>query len=176
MGTTGTAVEDAVTGWIERQLGRTAGGLARARDAAGAAADPAGAIASLPGPSRKEAAAILARIVVGPPSAADALADATAVDEAVFHTVVRAFVRAQPVALLYRDASGTTTERRVEPHGLLVRAPLWYVLGFDKRKDSGRMFRLDRVCSAHFMIGPRFEPEDPRSLFENLEGRTFDVG
>jgi predicted DNA-binding transcriptional regulator YafY len=31
----------------------------------------------------------------------------------------------------YTDRQGRPTRRRVEPHGLLVRAPLWYIVAWD---------------------------------------------
>lgn len=45
----------------------------------------------------------------------------------------------------YVDREGRRTRRRIEPHGLLVRAPLWYIVGWDLEKDAARLFRVDRI-------------------------------
>src|SRR5947207_3029456 len=45
----------------------------------------------------------------------------------------------------YTDRQGRRTRRRVEPHGLLVRAPLWYIIAWDSARDGPRSFRMDRI-------------------------------
>ena len=40
------------------------------------------------------------------------------------------------------------SHRQVEPQALLVRAPLWYVIGWDRGKDALRLFRMDRIHRA----------------------------
>ena len=47
----------------------------------------------------------------------------------------------------YRDARGKQTTRSVEPHGLLVRTPAWYIIAWDPRPDAARLFRADRISS-----------------------------
>ena len=165
------SLEDAVTAWIAHRLAGAVGGV----PVEGATASPEETLAALPTAERPVVADIVRRIVVGAPADPAMRAGAREVDPGVFATCTRAFVRSQPVALLYEDAGGRVSERRVQPHGLMVRPPLWYVLGFDLRKDGARRFRLDRMHSAHFMIGPRFEPKQPSELFDDLEGTTFDL-
>jgi predicted DNA-binding transcriptional regulator YafY len=131
--------------WIERRLGATVGGV----DVTGSADD-----------ATEQALA--------------SLAPAQPVPAGVFRTCVDAFVRSRPLALLYRDAHGVETERRAQVHGILLRPPVWYLLAHDMRKGEPRTFRLDRVSTATPMLG-HFEPLDPRELFEDLEGRTFDL-
>lgn len=36
-------------------------------------------------------------------------------------------------------------DREVEPYGLLAREGWWYVVGFDRRRDGRRVFRVDRI-------------------------------
>jgi predicted DNA-binding transcriptional regulator YafY len=164
-------LEEAVSLWIARRLAGVVGGVPLVP----AGAEPEKALAALGAEDRAEVGRIVKRIVVGGDAEPEVRAVAGPVEPAVFDTCIRAFVRCRPVALLYRDSEGRVTERRVEPHGLMVRAPLWYLLGFDLRKELPRHFRLDRVQAAHTMVGPRFQPRDPRELFEDLEGLVFDV-
>ena len=37
--------------------------------------------------------------------------------------------------------------RRVEPHGIYVLIPVWYVLAVDLDKQAERMFRMDRIAN-----------------------------
>lgn len=59
----------------------------------------------------------------------------------------------------YRDRGGRTSIRRVEPHGLLVMTPVWYVLGRDVDNGEPRMFRMDRVASPTLHPALRFRPD-----------------
>ena len=47
----------------------------------------------------------------------------------------------------YTDRKGVTTQRRVEPHGILVQVPIWYVLAIDIDKGEPRTFRMDRIAN-----------------------------
>ena len=57
----------------------------------------------------------------------------------------RAFTANLLLAFNYTDRYGNRTRRRVEPHGLLVRAPLWYIMAWDPRRHGPRLFRADRM-------------------------------
>ena len=46
---------------------------------------------------------------------------------------------------------------RVEPHGIYVEIPVWYVLAVDIDKASPRMFRMDRSANPR-PFGRRFLP------------------
>lgn len=45
----------------------------------------------------------------------------------------------------YVAADGTTSERRVEPHGVVAVGRRWYLVAFDVDRDDWRTFRLDRI-------------------------------
>lgn len=68
-----------------------------------------------------------------------------AIDSALVATFENAFTKSQLLAVDYVDREGRRTRRRVEPHGLLVRAPLWYVIAWDPRRNAPRLFRADRI-------------------------------
>lgn len=57
----------------------------------------------------------------------------------------RAFTANRMLAFSYSDRAGRQTERRVEPHGLLVSWPHWYVIAWDPTPDATRLFRADRI-------------------------------
>lgn len=81
-------------------------------------------------------------------------------------------VRAQLVVnLTYRDRQGQQTQRAVEPCGLLNGTEGWYLIGWCRRRDAGRIFRLDRIRSARLTT----EPAPRRDLDEVLGWVPDDV-
>ena len=58
-----------------------------------------------------------------------------------------AFVDARVVRAEYVRDDGAHTERRLEPHALLVNAPAWYLVAFDHLRGAPRTFRLDRFVA-----------------------------
>lgn len=56
-----------------------------------------------------------------------------------------------------RPASGDRPARRTEPHALVARESLWYLLAWDLDADDWRIFRLDRV-HPRIPTGPSFTP------------------
>jgi predicted DNA-binding transcriptional regulator YafY len=67
------------------------------------------------------------------------------IDPLLVGTFENAFTTSRLLAFNYVDREGRRTRRGVEPHGLLVRAPLWYVIAWDPRRDAPRLFRADRI-------------------------------
>jgi proteasome accessory factor B len=45
----------------------------------------------------------------------------------------------------YRTSRGATSERHVEPYGLVVRGGQWYVVGLDRERAEIRSFRFSRI-------------------------------
>ena len=43
----------------------------------------------------------------------------------------------------------SVTERRVEPHYLLLNPPVWYAVCWDHLRAANRTFRCDRMADAH---------------------------
>lgn len=58
----------------------------------------------------------------------------------------------------YRDREGRCSQRAVEPHGLLVQPPVWYILGVDVHKAAPRMFRMDRMSAVQLDRNGAFTP------------------
>jgi predicted DNA-binding transcriptional regulator YafY len=80
--------------------------------------------------------------MVGEPSRA---APPTDIDPGLVEAFETAFTAGRLLAFTYHDGSGRGTSRLVEPHGLLVRQPLWYVIAWDRRRNGARLFRADRI-------------------------------
>ena len=59
--------------------------------------------------------------------------------------VERAVAGGRVAELSYRDREGRTSRRQVECHGLYRSEQDWYVVGWCRLRDAGRLFRLDRI-------------------------------
>ena len=59
----------------------------------------------------------------------------------------------KPVALTYTSAAGATTERTVEPYGLVHRRGNWYLVGRDREKGEDRTFKVSRISSVEQLDG-----------------------
>jgi predicted DNA-binding transcriptional regulator YafY len=60
---------------------------------------------------------------------------------------------------VYSDREGRQSRRRVEPHGLLVEPPVWYVLARDIDKGEPRTFRMDRISRPRLLPDVVFRPD-----------------
>lgn len=70
------------------------------------------------------------------------------IDPALVGVFERAFTAGRRLSFGYVNAAGRDSHRTVEPHGLLIRAPLWYVIAWDPEIDAPRLFRADRMREA----------------------------
>lgn len=84
----------------------------------------------------------------------------------VLQAFEEAFHRGKSLSFAYVDRRGTPSHRHVEPHGLLLQAPAWYLLAYDLERDAPRMFRLDRMAEPR--LGERDFLPRPLSVFEPL--------
>lgn len=80
-----------------------------------------------------------------------------AMEPALLPTVEAAFLQRQYLSLQYRDAKRTVTDRRVEPHALLILPPLWYLVAWDPARQDFRYFRMDRIRRPEVVVGVTFQ-------------------
>lgn len=99
---------------------------------------------ALPAARAAELRALRERILVGGPSGTAKPAD---IDTRLVEAFETAFTASRLLAFTYRDQRGRSTNRRIEPHGLLVRQPLWYVIAWDPDRHAPRLFRADRITA-----------------------------
>jgi predicted DNA-binding transcriptional regulator YafY len=123
------------------EIARTAGAVPFAAGAQRALAKVEDA---LPAARLAELRTLRERILVGEPSRA---APPATVHPALVEAFETAFTSGRLLAFTYRDGSGRATSRLVEPHGLLVRPPLWYMIVWDRGRNGARLFRADRISA-----------------------------
>ena len=94
------------------------------------------------------------------------------VDAEVLLVLAQGCRRTERVRFGYLDGSGRTTERRVEPYGLVNAAQRWYLVARDLDRDDWRTFRVDRMHDPS-LTGHRFVPtETPDTAAMVLDGLT----
>lgn len=104
--------------------------------------------ASLPHQRARQVQALMMRIMIGKPSPAS-VRQRSRVSPLLARLFEVAFSEERLLAFSYQDRARMESHRIVEPHGLLVRAPLWYVIAWDTDVDDARLFRADRIRSPH---------------------------
>ncbi|WP_353267901.1 WYL domain-containing protein [Gemmatimonas sp.] len=154
------AVEDVVSLWlavrIAQAIGPLAGPLPWGRRAERVVPK---LLSSLP-PARARALRDLCRrIHVGPP-ASDAVRTlaGTGVPE-LMSLVERAAYEGLALRFGYRDRNGRASTRFVEPHGVLIQLPVWYLLAYDVTAQAPRAFRMDRINTPSLDGTHRFDAD-----------------
>lgn len=116
-------------------------------------------LASLPRAKADELRRLCQRVFVGPEASPSVRLTATAPASELLRRFEEAFSAGLGLAFAYTDAQGRRSERRIEPHGLLVEPPVWYLLARDVEKREARTFRLDRIGAARVAPQIRFRPD-----------------
>jgi proteasome accessory factor B len=81
-----------------------------------------------------------------------------ATNEPAFDVVRQAATERRPIRFDYREPGAT---RHVEPWGLVSWHGRWYVVGYDRDRAAGRVFRVSRIVGAAHLDGPPDTVEVP---------------
>ena len=101
--------------------------------------------AALPAERVKDLRRFMRRILIGDPSSPATVSHADTVDSRLLPAFEQALTQSRVLRFRYTDRHGNDSRRQIEPHGLLVRAPLWYIIAWDIDKNAPRLFRMDRI-------------------------------
>jgi predicted DNA-binding transcriptional regulator YafY len=115
-------------------------------------------LASLPRARAQALRALCRRVVVGPGASANVRQGAGRPPQELLGLFEGAFSSGLGLGFQYVDRAGRASLRRVEPHGLLVEPPVWYVLEMDLDKREPRTFRMDRIVRPRLLTEVRFRP------------------
>lgn len=116
-------------------------------------------LASLPAPKARALRALCRRVIVGHAASAGIQAGARSAPREFLELFEQAFSGGVGLGFLYTDRDGKQSLRQIEPHGLLVQAPVWYVLARDVDKAAPRMFRMDRIERPRLLLEITFRPD-----------------
>lgn len=103
---------------------------------------------SVPASRARELRALLRRVVLGPPASAAVAAGAGGPSSDLLPCIEESLRQRRALAFDYVDRHGVASRRTVEPHGLLIQPPVWYILTNDIERGAPRMFRMDRISRA----------------------------
>lgn len=114
--------------------------------------------ATMPRARARELRALTGRVVVGNAASPRIREEASTPPAELLGLFERAFTSRTCLTFDYRDREGKASERRIEPHGLLVEPPVWYILAVDLDKAAARTFRMDRIARPR-LLDRRFRPD-----------------
>jgi predicted DNA-binding transcriptional regulator YafY len=158
------SIDEIASLWLAAQLSASASPLPWGRAARSALHK---AFASLPQARARLLRHLVRRVLVGRPASARVRENLGRAPEDLVEAFERSFAHQSCLAFDYGDRRGKVTRRIVEPHGLLVEAPAWYVLARDTATGEARTFRMDRIRRARVLLERTFVPD-----FEGLWRRT----
>ncbi len=150
------SLSEIVALWLGARLSQAASDLPWG-DAANSAMSKL--LGSLPAPKARALRALCRRVIVGVPASAQVSSGAGATPPELLRLFEEAFSNGLGLGFQYTDREDRTTSRRIEPHGLLVQSPVWYVLARDVDKAEPRMFRMDRISRPRILSDITFRPD-----------------
>ncbi len=92
--------------------------------------------------------ALKSRILIGVTASTYVQASFNSPSERVVRTLHQAFVDLETLDIDYEREDGEASKRKIEPHYMLLKYPVWYVVAWDHLKDAARTFRCDRINAA----------------------------
>jgi predicted DNA-binding transcriptional regulator YafY len=122
-------------------------------------------VASFSPKKRREVERLKSRVLIGATASTFVQAGATAPPKRVVQALHQAFVARETLEIDYQREDGQTSERAIDAHYLLLKYPIWYVVARDHLRQAPRVFRCDRILSAH-PTGTRFNLL-PKTVFEH---------
>src|SRR5688572_5778874 len=150
------SLAEVVALWLAVRLSRGASHLPWGEATSAAMAKLLG---SLPTVKSRALRALCRRVVVGEPASAAVRAGAGSSSPELLALFEEALSTGVGLGFDYTDREGRRSSRRVEPHGLLVEPPVWYVLARDVDKAQARAFRMDRIARPRMLPEIVFRPD-----------------
>jgi predicted DNA-binding transcriptional regulator YafY len=125
-------------------------------------------IDAFPASDKARLAPLRARVLVGPAASPRVAASYGTPDRTATAALQSAFVNLHVVTCSYVKEGGAETERRLEPHAILLNWPAWYLLAIDVANGEVRTFRLDRFTRVQ-VEAQTFRPR-PSAILKSIEG------
>ncbi len=108
---------------------------------------------AFPTVERRRIAPLRERIFVGAPASPTVRRSYTEPAPTPTRRLQVAFVEERIVRAEYVKEGGSSSERRLEPHALIINWPAWYLVAYDHLRAEPRTFRLDRFLSVELETG-----------------------
>lgn len=150
--------QQAVGLWLSVQIACRVAGLPFS---AGSQAALNKVLAALPPERRAQLRQLCRRIVIGAPASESMRESSEEMTPTLLESFERCFREGACMSFSYIDRAGAKSIRHVEPHGIFIRLPFWYILAVDVEirapESAYRMFRMDRISNPR-MLGRAFHP------------------
>ncbi len=135
-------------------------------------------IRTLPGERAARFRELMQRIIVGQPASIEMNASMGGVESELLRAFELSLSDHVQMAFTYTDRHGKQTARTIEPYGLFLRIPIWYVVAYDSLRDAPRLFRIDRISDVRLLtkkfvqrpvswLEEYLDPEELRSFSSN---------
>ncbi|OUS08938.1 transcriptional regulator [Rhodobacterales bacterium 52_120_T64] len=131
-------------------------------------------VASFSPEKRHKVNRLKSRILIGVTASTYVQTTVTAPPKRVVQALHQAFIDQEILAIRYKNEAGVTSERQIEPHYLLLKYPVWYVIAFDHLRDAARTFRCDRILTAE-LTGTHFRLSPKEAFQKSLDGNDLVV-
>ena len=117
-------------------------------------------VASFSPDKRSKVNRLKSRIMIGVTASTFVQASLNTPPRRVVQSLHQAFIDRETLEIRYRREDGKSSVRQIEPHYLLLKYPVWYVVGIDHLRKGPRTFRCDRLLAAertgaHFNVLPK---------------------
>jgi predicted DNA-binding transcriptional regulator YafY len=129
-------------------------------------------VASFSPDKRNKVTRMKSRILIGDTASTYVQSGVAAPPKPVVQALHQAFMDQEMLAIGYRREDGVTSERQIEPHYLLLKYPVWYVVAFDHLREATRVFRCDRILSAR-RTGTQFRLLTRDAFASSLDGNDL---
>ena len=104
--------------------------------------------ASFSSDKRHKVNGLKSRILIGGTASTSVQTTVSVPNGRAIQALHQAFLSQRALIIRYKKENGEISNRKIEPHYLLLNYPVWYVLAFDYLRDAPRAFRSDRLLSA----------------------------
>ncbi|WP_380057783.1 helix-turn-helix transcriptional regulator [Falsihalocynthiibacter sp. SS001] len=131
-------------------------------------------VASFSPEKRTKVNRLKSRILIGNTSSTYVQASASSPPKRVVQAVHQAFMNQEVLEIRYQREDGESSERLIEPHYLLLKYPIWYVVAFDHLRNEPRTFRCDRMLAAK-TTGTHFRLLEKEEFRQSLDGDDLAV-
>ena len=99
-----------------------------------------------------------------------------AVEQPLLGRLYGALFERSSVRFEYLSADGTSSNRTIDPYGLVHRAGHWYVVGRDGSRDAVRSFKVSRIATDVETTGSSYEIPDGFDAAGHLGGEPWEIG
>jgi len=108
------------------------------------------------------------RILIGVTASTYVQKTITTPPKQVVKALHQAFIDQEILEIGYQREGGEISRRLIEPHYLMLKFPVWYIVALDHLRGAARTFRCDRIQTAK-MTGKRFQLLPKKELQSSMD-------